>query len=100
MDTHQNKMDPNLCSEPSELIIILGLGGEITREDIKEKLSSEEFGVNIDKDSGDIAFITYQKGETEAWVRMLPPSPDLKIIFSKLFCFDRSWRQNFLFSKI
>jgi len=62
------------------LIIVLGLGGEITREDIKEKLSSEEFGVNIDKDSGDIAFITYQKGETEAWVTM--PPPDKKYFFN------------------
>jgi len=28
-----------------------------------------DFGVNIDKDGGDIAFITYEKGETEAKIR-------------------------------
>ena len=44
------------------------MGGEITREDIKEKLNTD-FEVNIDKESGDIAFITYQKGEAEAKIR-------------------------------
>jgi len=47
---------------------ITGLGGEVTREDIKEVLK-EKFSVNISKDDGDIAFITYEKGETEATVR-------------------------------
>jgi len=50
------------------VIKITGLGGEITREDLKEKLN-EEFKVNIDKEGGDIAFITYQKGEKEAQIR-------------------------------
>jgi len=50
------------------VIKITGLGGEITREDIKDKLH-EEFKVNIDKEGGDIAFITYQKGEKEAQIR-------------------------------
>lgn len=50
------------------VIKLTGLGGEITREDIKEVLK-DDFGVNIDKDSGDIAFITYEKGESEAKVR-------------------------------
>ena len=44
-----------------------GLGGDISREDIKEKLKTD-FEVNIDKESGDIAFITYQIGEPEAKV--------------------------------
>jgi len=47
---------------------LTGLGGEITREDIKEVLKTD-FGVNIEKDNGDIAFITYEKGEAEAKVR-------------------------------
>jgi len=50
------------------VIRITGLGGDITREDIKEKLTSE-FQVNIDKDTGDIAFVTYQMGESEAKIR-------------------------------
>jgi len=47
---------------------ITGLGGEITREDIKDKLA-KEFEVNIDKTEGDVAFVTYQKGEEEAMIR-------------------------------
>ena len=46
---------------------ITGLGGEVTREDIKEVLQ-DKFSVNISKDDGDIAFITYEKGESEATV--------------------------------
>jgi hypothetical protein len=44
-----------------------GLGEGITREDIKELLSSE-FSVNIEKDGGDIAFITYERGGADARV--------------------------------
>jgi len=47
---------------------LTGLGGDVTREDIKEVLK-EKFGVNIDKDTGEIAFITYEKGEAEAKIR-------------------------------
>merc|ERR1719323_3003237 len=47
---------------------LTGLGGDITREDIKEVLSTQ-YEVNIDKDSGDIAFVTYEKGEAEAKIR-------------------------------
>merc|ERR1719228_328244 len=47
---------------------LTGLGGEITREDIKEVLQ-EKFDVNIDKEKGDIAFVTYEKGESEAKIR-------------------------------
>jgi len=47
---------------------LTGLGGECTREDIKEVLK-DQCGVNIDKDTGDIAFITYEKGEAEAKIR-------------------------------
>jgi len=50
------------------VIKITGLGGEITREDIKAKLN-EDFEVKIEKENTDIAFITYQKGEEEAKVR-------------------------------
>merc|ERR1719180_368223 len=39
---------------------LTGLGGEITREEIKEVLK-EHCSVNIDKDGGDIAFVTYEK---------------------------------------
>jgi hypothetical protein len=46
---------------------LVGLGDAITREDIKEMLSTE-FKVNIEKDGGDIAFITYEKGGAEALV--------------------------------
>merc|ERR1719213_1370378 len=45
-----------------------GLGGDITREDIKEVLK-DNYQVNIDKDKGDVAFITYEKGEAEAKIR-------------------------------
>jgi len=45
-----------------------GLGSDAKREDIKEMLE-KEFEVNIDKDSGDIAFVTYQMGEAEAKIR-------------------------------
>ena len=63
---------------------LTGLGGEITREDIKEvgqtifkinilhylhfKVLKDQCSVNIDKDGGDIAFVTYEKGEAEAKV--------------------------------
>lgn len=47
---------------------LTGLGGDITREDIKEVLEGQ-FEVNIDKTSGDIAFVTYEKGEEEAKIR-------------------------------
>jgi len=47
---------------------LTGLGGDITREDLKELLK-EKFEVNIDKDNGDVAFITYEKGEEEAKIR-------------------------------
>jgi len=47
---------------------LTGLGGDISREDIKEVLK-DQFEVNIDKDNGDIAFVTYEKGEAEAKIR-------------------------------
>jgi len=47
---------------------LTGLGGDVTREDIKEVLK-DKFDVNIDKDGGDVAFITYEKGEAEAKIR-------------------------------
>jgi len=39
---------------------LTGLGGDITREDIKELLK-EKFEVNIDKDKGDVAFLPSRK---------------------------------------
>ena len=50
------------------VLALTGLGGDITREDIKEVLK-EQFQVNIDKEKGDVAFITYEKGEAEAKIR-------------------------------
>ncbi len=49
--------------------ILLGLGDEITREIIKEKLK-DDFSVNIARDDGDIAFVTYNKGDPEAFIRL------------------------------
>jgi len=68
-----DKEGDNATKEENKLpkgavIKITGLGGDITREDLKEKLE-KDFEVNIDKDSGDIAFVTYQKGEEEAKIR-------------------------------
>ena len=39
-----------------------GISGETTREDLKEKLIQEGL---------DVAFIDFNKGENEAWVRLL-----------------------------
>jgi len=50
------------------VIKFTGLGEGIKREDIKDMLQ-KDFEVNIDKDDGDIAFITYQMGEPEAKIR-------------------------------
>merc|ERR1719481_1987499 len=38
------------------------------KQDIKDDIK-EKFDVNIDKDKGDIAFVTYEKGESEAKIR-------------------------------
>merc|ERR1712156_1010360 len=46
------------------VIKLTGLGGDITREDIKEVLSNK-YEVNIDKDKGDVAFVTYEWSEAE-----------------------------------
>ena len=56
------------CKVQAMINPFLGLGDETTREIIKEKLK-DDFGVNIARDDGDIAFITYNKGETEAFIR-------------------------------
>ena len=45
-----------------------GLGSDAKREDIKEMLE-KEFQVNIDKNSGDIAFVSYLTGKPQAMVR-------------------------------
>jgi len=64
----KNIEEADLVLPKGSVLKLTGLGGDITREDIKEVLKTE-FGVNIEKDGGDIAFITYEKGEAEAKVR-------------------------------
>merc|ERR1719264_2098312 len=59
------KQEEEFTLPKGSVLKLTGLGGEITREDIKEVLK-EHCSVNIDKDGGDIAFITYEKGEAEA----------------------------------
>jgi len=60
--------DDDFTMPKGAVLKLTGLGGDITREDIKEVLNSQ-YEVNIDKDSGDIAFVTYEKGEAEAKIR-------------------------------
>merc|ERR1712088_621141 len=62
------KQEEEFTLPKGSILKLTGLGGEITREDIKEVLK-DECSVNIDKDGGDIAFITYEKGEAEAKIR-------------------------------
>merc|ERR1711936_804066 len=62
------KQEEEFTLPKGSVLKLTGLGGEITREDIKEVLK-EHCSVNIDKDGGDIAFITYEKGEEEAKIR-------------------------------
>merc|ERR1712107_612660 len=67
-ETKEEEQKDEIKLPKGAVINITGLGGEITREDIKDTLN-KEFEVNIDKDSGDIAFVNYQKGEAEAKIR-------------------------------
>merc|ERR1712192_375614 len=62
------KQEEEFTLPKGSVLKLTGLGGEITREDIKEVLK-EHCSVNIDKDGGDIAFVTYEKGEAEAKIR-------------------------------
>merc|ERR1719323_341462 len=64
----EEKQEEEFKLPKGSVLKLTGLGGEITREDIKEGLK-DECSVNIDKDGGDIAFITYEKGEAEAKIR-------------------------------
>merc|ERR1712200_257816 len=64
----EEKQEEEFKLPKGSVLKLTGLGGEITREDIKEVLK-DECCVNIDKDGGDIAFITYEKGEAEAKIR-------------------------------
>merc|ERR1712173_159562 len=64
----EEKQEEEFKLPKGSVLKLTGLGGEITREDIKEVLK-DECSVNIDKDGGDIAFITYEKGEAEAKIR-------------------------------
>merc|ERR1719347_614135 len=64
----EEKREEEFKLPKGSVLKLTGLGGEITREDIKEVLK-DECSVNIDKDGGDIAFITYEKGEAEAKIR-------------------------------
>jgi len=47
---------------------LTGISGDISREDMKSKLEAD-YEVNIQKEGGDIAFITYNRGESEAKIR-------------------------------
>jgi len=75
-DTHDKAVAESVAAKEAAIaelpkgavLKITGLGDEITREIIKEKLK-DDFGVNIAKDDGDIAFVTYNKGESEAFIR-------------------------------
>lgn len=62
------KQEEEFTLPKGSVLHLTGLGGEITREDIKEVLK-EHCSVNIEKDGGDIAFVTYEKGEAEAKIR-------------------------------
>merc|ERR1719458_390398 len=62
------KQEEEFTLPKGSVLKLTGLGGEITREEIKEVLK-EHCSVNIDKDGGDIAFVTYEKGEAEAKIR-------------------------------
>merc|ERR1711872_257960 len=64
----EEKQEEEFKLPKGSVLKLTGLGGEITREDIKEVLK-DECSVNIDKDGGDIAFITYEKGEADAKIR-------------------------------
>merc|ERR1719504_37589 len=64
----EGKQEEEFTLPKGSVLKLTGLGGEITREDIKEVLK-EHCSVNIDKDGGDIAFVTYEKGEAEAKIR-------------------------------
>jgi len=66
----EEKVDPrdDITLPKGATLMLTGLGGEITREDIKDVLK-DKFAVNIDKDGGDIAFVTYEKGAPEAKIR-------------------------------
>merc|ERR1719348_2644406 len=46
-----------------------GADGKEEAEEKQEEVLKDECSVNIDKDGGDIAFITYEKGEAEAKIR-------------------------------
>eukprot|EP00090_Calanus_glacialis_P001301 TRINITY_DN1090_c0_g1_i1.p1 TRINITY_DN1090_c0_g1~~TRINITY_DN1090_c0_g1_i1.p1 ORF type:complete len:381 (+),score=140.66 TRINITY_DN1090_c0_g1_i1:48-1145(+) len=69
-EVKEEKVDPrdDITLPKGATLKLTGLGGEITREDIKEVLK-DKFSVNIDKDGGDIAFVTYEKGNPEAKIR-------------------------------
>jgi len=69
-EVKEEKVDPrdDITLPKGATLKLTGLGGEITREAIKEVLK-DQFSVNIDKDGGDIAFITYEKGAPEAKIR-------------------------------
>lgn len=66
-DAKDSKDDDISFLPKGAVIKITGLGGDVTREDLKEKLGTD-FEVDITKE-GDIAFVTYQKGEAEAKIR-------------------------------
>lgn len=68
VNAKEDKDEPVFNLPKGATLCLKGMGEEITREDIKEKLN-KDFGVNIDKDGGAISFIEYNKGDEAAMVR-------------------------------
>lgn len=69
VEEKEAKVSMEVAELPKGAVLkITGLGDEITREIIKEKLK-DDFCVNIARDDGDIAFVTYNKGDPEAFIR-------------------------------
>jgi len=73
-DAGNNKQAASAAEEPLKelpkgtVIKFTGIEGDISREDLKAKLE-QDFEVNTSKENGDIAFITFQRGDTEAKIR-------------------------------
>eukprot|EP00088_Acartia_fossae_P061966 TRINITY_DN7457_c0_g1_i2.p1 TRINITY_DN7457_c0_g1~~TRINITY_DN7457_c0_g1_i2.p1 ORF type:complete len:370 (-),score=172.40 TRINITY_DN7457_c0_g1_i2:387-1496(-) len=68
-DNKEKEKEEEISLPKGAVLKFTGLGGDMTREDLKEKLH-KDFGVNISKEKdGEVAFVTYEKGEPEAKMR-------------------------------
>jgi len=67
-EEQQENKEEELVLAKGATLKLTGFSGDISREDIKEKLK-DDFEVNIDRDGGDIAFITFNKGDEVALIR-------------------------------